>query len=516
MPRQRSSIKNTTINLICGIGVLIINTLVSFFLSPFIIRTIGVEANGFVNLANNFISYANILVTALNAMAARFVAISYTKGDYKKANLFYNSVFWGNLILVAVLMIPIGILIGRLEHFFNVPDAILKDVKILFGFAFLGFFARTGAPNYDCGTYVKNRLDLSYIPHMVTTVLRAVLLFALFTFFMPHVWYVSLTSAIITISLLFVSGHYTHVLTPELKIQIRKPLCDWKIIWELVGSGIWSSIAIAGNTLMNGLDLLVCNLLIGATSMGVLSISKSLASIMSTYAETIRGVFGPELTLAYANDDKEALLATVRRSMKITAVMVSIPAAGIFVMSKDMYRLWIPSQDAELLSVLTSLAILNYIFSSGIAVLNNVFVTVNKVRYNTYALVITGLTSIGITYLLVRFTGLGLYAVAGVSSVVMIIKNLTFMLPVTSKLLGYKWYQFFPQVGISILCNAIIILIGIGVKHVLPVHSWLMFFAACLIIAVLGLFSNVMIVLSKQERKYLWSVAKRKFGRKSA
>ena len=510
MSKQRSITAKTYINLICGVGVLVVNVLISFFLSPYIIRTIGVEANGFVNLANNFISYANILVTALNAMAARFIAISYVKGDYKKANLYYNSVFWGNLILVAVLLIPATVFVLRLERIIHIPTRLIFDVKVLFSFSFLGFFIRTGAPNYDCGTYVTNRLDLSYIPNIATALLRCLLLVCMFTLFAPRVWYIAVTAFAITMVLLAIAGHYTHKLTPELRIDLRKILLDWGIIRELVGSGIWSSIAIAGNTLMNGLDLLICNLLIGATQMGVLSISKSLPEIMINYAETIRGVFGPELTIAYAADDRPALLAIIRRSMKITAVFVSIPTAGIIVMSDALYRLWIPSQDANLLRVLTSLAMLSYIFSCGITVLNNVFVTVNKVKYNTYALVITGLLSVGITYLLIHFTDLGLYAVAGVSSVMMILKNLIFMLPATAYFLGYRWYEFYPQVGISILCNAIIITIGVAVRHLIAVRSWGSFFLCCAIIAVLGFASNLMIVLSRSERAYLLGLVKQR------
>ncbi len=63
------------------------------------------EANGFVTLANNFVTYANLIVTALNSMAARFITVEYVKKNYKKANLYYNSVFWGNLIVVAVFII---------------------------------------------------------------------------------------------------------------------------------------------------------------------------------------------------------------------------------------------------------------------------------------------------------------------------------------------------------------------------------------------------------------------------
>ena len=56
MAKQRSNKLNTYINIITSVGVLVINLAISFWLSPYIIRTIGVEANGFVSLANNFVN----------------------------------------------------------------------------------------------------------------------------------------------------------------------------------------------------------------------------------------------------------------------------------------------------------------------------------------------------------------------------------------------------------------------------------------------------------------------------
>lgn len=500
----------TTINLISGVGVLITNICISFILSPYIVRTIGVEANGFVTLANNFVAYADLIVTALNAMAARFITIAYVKEDYKKANLFYNSVFWGNLIICAVLLVPAAAFIVYMENVIEVPANILWDVKILFSVIFLGFFARTAAPNWDCGTYVTNRMDRTYLPNIGTALFRCLFLVLTFSLWTPHIWYVGMASTSVTLISLAVAGYNTHQLTPELKISFKPIICSGYAIKELVGSGIWSSLAIAGNTMMTSIDLLICNKFLGPTMMGVLAISKSLPQIMTTFSETIRGVFGPELTIAFAKGDKEGILSCINRSMKITAVIVSIPAAGIMVMSGEMYKLWMPSQNAELLQILTTLAILNYIFSTGVNVLNNVFVTVNKVKYNSVALLVTGFASIGITFLLIIFTDLDIYAVAGVSSVVMILKNLTFMLPVTSKLLGFKWYQFYPQVGVSIVCSGLIILCGNVVRWMIPVSGWFSFFGACIVIGIFGLVMNMMIVLNKNEREYVIGIFKRK------
>jgi O-antigen/teichoic acid export membrane protein len=510
MAKKRSNSMNTYINIITSVGVMVVNLFISFWLSPYIIRTIGVEANGFVSLANNFVTYANLIVTALNAMAARFITIAYVQKDYKRANMYYNSVFWGNLIIVAVLLIPSVYLVVKLEDYIDVPTDILLDVKILFSLVFLSFFVRTGAPNYDCGTYITNRMDLSYIPNMFTSLLRCVMLVSMFIIWTPHVWYVSCVSFVLGLITLGIAGYYTHKLTPELRVSIRKPICAWNALKELIGSGIWSAIASSGNMLLTGLDLLLCNLYIGATEMGILSISKTLPSILIQFSESIRGAFGPELTIAYAQGNKEALLATIKKAMRITTVIVTLPAAGIVIMSDVFYSLWVPSQNAEILQTLTTLSILSYLVNSGIVALFGVFSAVNRVKDNSIAMIVSGICSIFVTLLLILNSDWDLYAVAGVSSVMTILKNMIFTIPAASYYLGVKWYAFYPQVGQSVLACTVIIGIGWVVRQILPVHNWLMFFVASGIIAALGLAANMMIVLNKSERAYLMTMVKRK------
>lgn len=510
MARQRSSNMNTYINIITSVGVMVVNLIISFWLSPYIVRTIGVEANGFVSLANNFVTYANLIVTALNAMAARFITIAYIQQDYKKANLYYNSVFWGNLIIVAGLLLPATFLVVKLENFIDVPADILLDVKILFSLVFLSFFVRTGAPNWDCGTYITNRMDLSYIPNMATALLRCVLLVSMFSIWTPHVWFVSFTSTLICFITLGIAGYYTKKLTPELYINIKHPTCSWDAIKELVGSGIWNAFSLTGNMLLTGLDLLICNTFLGATSMGLLSLSKTLPSILIQFSESIRGAFGPELTIAYAHGDKVSLLKTIRKAMKLTAVLVTIPAAGLVIMSDSFFSLWIPSQNAKLLQILTILSILSYLANSGVVILFGVFSAVNKVKYNSIAMIISGLCSVLLTVIVIVYTDLDIYAVAGVSSIVTILKNLVFTIPVASKLIDMKWYTFYPQVGQSLLSCTLVIAIGLLVRAIIPVSSWITFFLACGIVGILSLCANMFIVLNKEERNYLIGIIKKK------
>lgn len=440
-------------------------------------------------------------------MAARFITVEYVKKNYKKANLYYNSVFWGNLIVVAVLLLPATYFIVHLENMIDVSSNLIWDVKILFSFIFFNFFITTGAPNWECGTYISNRLDRQYIPNMIVAIFRCIFLFLIFAICVPHVWYVGLSASIVTVIMLAVNGYNTHKLTPELKVKIRQEReCSWKVIKELVGAGIWNSISSVGNILLSGLDLIICNVMLGATQMGILSLSKLLPNYMQQLSGAIQGAFAPELTINYATGNKEAVLSDISRAMKITSIIVTVPIMVIIIMGDKFFALWVPTQDAKLLQILSILSILGYMFTSGTQILYNVFTTVNKVKTNSVAMLLSGIISTVITLFLINFTDKGIYAVAGVSTFVNLIRNMTFTVPATAKYLGFKWYQFFPQVGMTVFSSILLVVLGYLIKPYLLAESWIQFFLAVIILGIMGIIVNMVLILNKNERTYLFEI----------
>ena len=209
------------------------------------------------------------------------------------------------------------------------------------------------------------------------------------------------------------------------------------------------------------------------------------------------------------------MLKAMRRAMKLTAVTLTVPVAGIIVMSDRFFALWVPSQDAVQLQILTVLGLMNYVLVSGIVILYSLFTIANKVKYNSIAQMISGTASLVVTLILIRFADWDLYAVAGVSCVIGILRDLFFTIPVTSRLIGVKWTTFYPQVGISVLASTIIIAIGLLLRPILPSNTWLTFFMTCGVIGILGLGANMMIILNKDERAYLINMVKQKISRKA-
>lgn len=506
--------KRTLINVISSLSVLITNIVIGLWLSPFIVKNIGVEANGFVTLANNFIMYANLIVTALNSMAGRFITIEYIKKNYKKANLYYNSVFWGNLLVVVLLLIPSVFFILRLENIINIPIEIIMDVKLLFSFVFFNFFLGTGMPNWECGTYIANRLDRDYIPQMILSLFRCIFIFLTMMIWVPKVWYVGFASTIVTIFMLIIRCYNTHKLTPYLRIRLGhgEKICSTTAIKELVGAGIWNSISSVGNILLSGLDLIICNVFLGPTQMGILSLAKTLPNYMQQFSESIRNAFAPELMINYAEGNMEQVLKDITRSMKMTAVILIVPLTGIIVMSEDFFRLWVPSQNAKLLSDLSTIICLNYSITSGLQVLYNVFSVVNKVKTNAILMLLSGaISTIGV-FILLNTTNLGLYAVAGVSVVVCFVRNHIYTFPYAAKYLGFKKTQFLPQEFMCLGSTILLTAIGTVVRSLFKITNWFEFLFLATIIGVVCMIVNILIFLNKEEKRLLSEKVLKRFG----
>lgn len=491
------------ISIFCSVMVLITNSLVNFILTPFIVANIGVEANGFITLANDCITYTNLIVIALNSMAARFITIEYVKKEYNKANLYYNSVFWGNIFLAFVLLIPVICFLLKLEYIIDVPEQMVNETKIMFVLVFLNFFVGLILPNWDCGTFVVNHLEKTYILQICTVLLRAVILFVIFNLFTPKIWFVGIAAVMVNIVTLSANFYFTKKYTPRLRISLlpSKILFSKKAIKELIGSGIWNSISNIGTICLNGLDLLVCNLLLGPIAMGIIAIAKMLAGSIDEFSMSLSRTFIPKTIINYAKDDKQAILNDLGSAMKITTIALTIAFAGVVVFGRDFFALWMPAQDSRLLHYLAILAILKYLFTSGTQILYVVFPATNHVKEDALSILISGIVSFVVTIILIRMTNWGIYAVAGVSSISLIARNMFFVIPMSAKYMGFSWRQFFPYVGESILSSFCLIGLFAILKIIIAQNTWITFAFSVLTAIIIGFFFNFCIVFRKSERK---------------
>ena len=78
-------------NLLFNFLSLLIGLCVTFIVTPYIIKNLGLSAYGFFPMATNITSYANLVVVAMNSIIARYITIAFHKGELKKAERYFNT-----------------------------------------------------------------------------------------------------------------------------------------------------------------------------------------------------------------------------------------------------------------------------------------------------------------------------------------------------------------------------------------------------------------------------------------
>lgn len=483
MTGKISNTYRTLFSTFFALSTLVITLCIDFFLSPFIVQHIGVEANGYVHLANNLISFASLVTLALNSMGSRFVSIEYNKNNFEECNKYYSSIFAGNALIILLLIAPALLCIWKLETFFNIDGVGIGDAKLLFLFAFCNFFVSQLASLFNIGPFVKNQMYFCYLSNALVVVVKGVLYLVAFSCFSPKVYFVTFISLLTNSISVFLLYVIKRKILPDLKFSFK--FISFKHVLQLIKSGIWNSVNQCGNLMMTGFDLILTNWIIGPTAMGILSVAKTIPTVITTLSTTLNNSLLPGQTLSYTIQSKEQYTDTVELSVKVSTIFVLVPVIIFSSFSIKFYQLWQPSLDPYQLSLLSFLSILALIPLAGVQVLYNVLTTMNKLKVNALSFLLTGLINIGITILLVFFTDLSIFAVAGVSSILTCVRYLALILPYIAKLLGKKQTYFYKYVVRSLLFAFMISAIGFPFAFLVG-DSWRELVVAVIIVACLS------------------------------
>lgn len=496
--------KRLAINMFAQIVAFATNFLVSFFLTPYIVESIGAEAYGFVGLANNFINYATVITTALNSMVSRFVTISMHQEKYEETNKYMTSVIIANLCLAIPLTILVTLLLVFLKDIVQVPENIVGDVTLLWGLLFANFVIGLIGNVFSVATFSQNRLDLSSRRSIESNILKVIILIVAFFFFEPSVWYLGLSTLLCGIYTIVTNIYFTRRLLPFVKI--RKRYIDFTKIKILLSSGIWNSVSAFSKVLSTELDLLITNLFVGATSMGVVSVAKTLPTYILSLFAMFTSVFTPQLTISYAKNKLKEFYYDLIGTMRFLAFFACIPMACIYAYGKEFFSLWVPTQDASLLQTLTILATAAYPFALPLEPLWNVFTITNKIKKSSLFLLMNSIVSIVLTFVflgIVQDDVAKMYIVIGTSTILSVIRGLTFLPIYGAKCVNLKWYAFYPIIGRTTLAVISATLISLVIKKVIFIHNWITLILAGILTLAFSMVLNYFIILTSNERKKL-------------
>ncbi|MCR5344002.1 MAG: MATE family efflux transporter [Butyrivibrio sp.] len=493
--------KKIAINMVAQFLSFILSLGINFFLAPFITKSVGKEVYGFVNLAFQMTGYISIFTTALNAMLGRYITVSIGKKDYESARSYFSSAMIANAILTAVCFVPVTVGILYINNWLDVPAQNLLDVQLLWAFIFFDFFARLIANGYAVSTYAVNRLDLSSRRAMESSILRAVVLVAMFAFLPARVWYVGFTKIITGIYVVVTNIYFTRKLTPNLYYEKR--LVKMESIKKLVKTGIWNTVQQLSAILVNGCDTLITNIYINAASMTLMSFAKTVPNYLMSIIGIVCSSFSPQMTLIYAEGDMDKFVSYVKSAIKVCGFICSIPILGFIAFGTRFFSLWLPTMNSgeiRTIQILSIMILAQTVFDVYIYPLYTVNQITTRLKVPVFVSLGIGVCNIIGSIVLCVHTNLGVYAIQIVSSILLTARVFFFAPIYAAYILKQKWWTFYTPILRGALASGIVLTIFGAVAYYVPVNSWLMLMVVAAGCGVIGYAINYVIVLNAEER----------------
>lgn len=505
--------KRFTINLIGQLLSFVCSLGISFFLTPYVVASLGKEAYGFVGLANSITSYITLFTVAINGMLSRYVTVEYSRKNYEDASGYFSTALIAQGILALLLLVPMMLLAGNMDRIFDVSPQLAPDVKILWAMLFLTFLCGLPAAGFGSATYATNRLEISALINILISVVRSVLLVVAFVFFTPHVWYMGLASIAASVVSITSNMIAKRRLMPEVKLA-RKHF-DWKYVHRLVTVGVWNSLNRLQQILYTGLDLTITNLFINSSEMGILSIAKTVPTQISTLISTISGTFDPTMTIAYAKGDQEDFLRQTKFAMKFSGFFCSVPILGFVAFGRQFYGLWMSSlSDGEIwkIHILAVLTLLPQVFSVYVFPLYTVNTITTKLKVPVLLSIAIGVVNVVTVFVLLKTTSLGVYAVAGVSSILWLFRIFLFVPTYAAWTLELPLHTFYGPL-LRGVANVLVVGGGFTILSVLThVATWKAFFVTCILAGIVGYVVCFFVMFGRQERGRALALIKGKLG----
>lgn len=312
--------KQLVVNMAAALVTFAVQVGINFILTPYITTKLGAEAYGFVNLSNTMVNYITILTVAITSMASRFISIALFRDDKRGARAYYSSTLATLVACVVAVAVPALVCIFAIDKLLNISAGLVGDVKLLMLFVLANFSLSISSSNLSIGFYTKNMLYVGSIINAIGHAIRALCMVILFALLPTSVSIVGFAAFAATS---FVQGAYfwwKRKLLPDLRFSMRD--VDPARAAEVAKAGAWNSVSQLGSTLSSGLDLIVCNLLLGGAAMGTLSVSRVIRSAIDSIGGATMSAFQPTLTKYYAANDIDGLVAYAKWAMKSFGLVI--------------------------------------------------------------------------------------------------------------------------------------------------------------------------------------------------
>ncbi len=378
---------------------------VGFFMSPFLVHTLGKDSYGVWVLISSVIAYANFFDAGMKQSLAKYLPKYYAKGDYDNLNRVINSSLFIYIIVSAITVIFTIVLSIYFTDLFEVPPALFHSVKMAVIFIGLGqAFIFIFLPISALGPF--HRYDIVNAFGIVVSIVVAALFYVLLIngYGIQSMALVSFTTGVIS---LVGRRIIQQKLIPQIKLSVK--YIDRSHIRTLLNYGSISFFIVISWLIIFNTANTIIGIFISTSAVAIYSI----AGLVITYLRVIISSIGvplvPTISHLESNADYNEIRGLYGKLSNYLFYLTSCMCVGILFFIDDFINLWMGPGFEQTIEIVYILIIPASIYLPQVMA-NSILLGLNKHKLLLKILVTEAVSNIVLSLILLQKWGI--YGVA--------------------------------------------------------------------------------------------------------
>ena len=398
------------------------NLLVLFFLSPFIVHSLGDVQYGVWSLMVSLTGYLGLIEAGTQAGLGRFINFHLGRKELEKVSGIASTGMAIFLAMGAILAVVACCLAFLMPSIFSkIPGELMGEARVLCLLVALNLWISLLAAPSRLIIQSKERFELTSGIDLLVVLGRAAGTVAVLLSGggLTELAFVQISSSLFGLFAAYVAARRV---MPELSLSARQvSLAQFR---ELFGFSSWAFFGTMGYRLLVSTDAILIAMLLGPEWITIYVIGEMLVQKTADVVNQALYVFRPRIMQTCGQGDLEGVRQQYQASATLAMGTAILFVVGMLVFGDSFIVLWMGEQYAQSHNILVILATA-YLGSILYSATHPVFAGMNRVRTTAMLTIGQAVTNLALTLLFVITFGMGLSGVA--------------------------WGTFIPRVGFCIL-----------------------------------------------------------------
>jgi len=502
MSDARIILRNLTANWV-GHGA---NLVVMFFLSPYIVHTLGVTEYGIWQLLTVLTGYMGLLDLGVRASTGRYIILYLGQNQHEKVDETIRTGL-GLYTALSSLILIAGLILGLFfpKIFPSVPVEYHLTVAVLLPTLAINIWISAFRTVLSSILSAYDRFDLARGSDLIMLAVRTVMTIAALEM---GTGLIGLTVAVIGCNLVGLTINWIFSKKIHKQLKIWPLMLKKSRLKELYNYGIGAFIVAASAKIIGQTDLVIVGNLISIDSVTIYSVGAMLIYYSDTFIKQIGRTFFPRLQKAVAQNNLKDARFILYRQIQLRLALGTLMYVGYISFGKTFIFLWMFDPVIfPMTSVITAAKVMAILSLAKLLILMGAFsksilAATGHIGFSAKMTVLEALINLTFSISLVIFFNWGLIGIAaGTLGSHLLIQTIIMPYYACNKA-GINWFHFVMNVGSKALASGILFFLSCySVQRGFEVRTWIGFFIQITISAACYLPIIWFILFSTDDRK---------------